>query len=202
MSNSALPVVLICCSVLRAEMMSLHRTHWPNHTLRFLDSLLHMHPQRLWTELVSLVEENLNEGRGLVLVYGDCCARMTALESRPGLVRTVGHNCCELLLGRAAYRRLSHEGAFFLLPEWAHRWPEVMATELGLSHGNATDLMRDMHRKLLYLDTGVVPVPTSALQACGEYCGLPWVVQPVTLEILRATIDEALLRLNAAGGPV
>lgn len=194
-------IVMICCSVFRAEVESLWQTHWPNLALRFQDSMLHMKPERLALQLDSLVEEELNQGHRVVLVYGDCCARMAALEARLGVVRTRGQNCCELLLGHDEYRGLSHEGAFFLLPEWTRRWQDVFATELGLSHENAASLMRDMHRRLVYLDTGVVPVPDDALRACAEYCGLPWEVRPASLDTLRATVQEALLRLDAAGGP-
>ena len=108
--------VMICCSVLQTEVESLCKAHWPGHRLRFLPSMMHMHPERLGSSLESILDSELKKGHVVVLIYGDCCARMTALEALPGVARTRGKNCCELLLGPEEYRRLLHEGAFFCSP--------------------------------------------------------------------------------------
>lgn len=65
----------------------------------------------------------------------------------------------------------------------------IFTAKMGLDHDNAVGLMRDMHRKLVYLDTGKAPVPEGALKACSEYCGLPF-------EVLCAGIEEAMTRLK------
>jgi hypothetical protein len=202
MTDDAPPsTAMICCSVFQVEVTALARNYWPNFTLRFPSSMLHMKPEQLASRLDSLVEAELKLGHRVVLIYGDCCVRMAAFGARPGVVRTGGNNCCELLLGHDEYRRLSHEGAFFLFPEWTHRWQEVFATALGLNRENATSLMQDLHRKLIYLDCGIVPVPESALRACAKYCGLPWEVREVSLESLHAAIHDALLRVKTKEGP-
>jgi hypothetical protein len=164
--------------------------------------MMHMHPERLASPLQSILDGELKQGHRVVLIYGDCCARMTALEAMPGVVRTRGKNCCELLLGSEEYRRLSHEGAFFLIPEWARRWKEIFAKELGLNRDNAASLMREMHRKLVYMDTGLTSTPETALKECGEYCGLPYEVRPVSLGLLHAAIEDALHRCKTTGTPI
>ncbi len=163
--------------------------------------MMHMHPERLASSLQSVLDGELKQEHGVVLIYGDCCPRMTALEAMPGVVRTRGKNCCELLLGSEEYRRLSHEGVFFLIPEWAQRWKEIFTKELGLNRDNAASLMQEMHRKLTYLDTGLAPVPENALKECAAYCGLPYEVRPVSLERLGAAVEEALLRCKTTGAP-
>ncbi len=194
-------VVLICCSVLQAEVESLREAHWPDHKLIFLPSMMHMHPEQLASSLESALDAELKQGYGVVLIYGDCCARMAELEARPGVVRTGGKNCYELLLGPGEYRRLSHEGAFFLIAEWACRWKDIFTKELGLNRANATSLMREMHRKLLYLDTGLAPVPGKELRECAEYCGLPYEVLQVSLGHLRSAIEKALFTSKTIGFP-
>lgn len=195
MNSILLPeTVMICCSVLRAEVESLCKAHCPERRLIFLPSMMHMHPERLALSLQSLLDAELKQGHSVVLIYGDCCALMMAFEALPGVARTKGKNCCELLLGPEEYRRLSHEGVFFLLPEWARRWKEIFVKELCLNRDNATSLMRDMHSRLMYLDTGLAPAPVTALKECAAYCGLPYEVRPVSLERLRLAIEEALLR--------
>ena len=186
--------VMICCSALKREVESLCRTHWRCHRLVFSPSLLHMHPERMAASLESVLETELGRSRGVVMIYGDCCARMTALEALPMVARTKGKNCFELLLGHDEYHRLSHEGAFFIVPEWGGHWKEVFFKGLGLNSENVVGLMRKMHNKLIYLDTGLVQRPEKDLCECAEFLRLPYESLSVSLEHLRATVEEALLR--------
>jgi hypothetical protein len=185
------PVVL-CCAVFTAEVQALQQANWPGLTICYQSSMLHMQPEKLARHLGGLIDEELQHGNKVVLIYGDCCMDMATLTAQPGVVRTRGHNCCDLLLGSGEYRRLSHTGAFFLFPEWARRWRHIFSVELGLNRMNATDLMGEMHRKLVYLDTGLFPVPETELRECANYCGLPWESLPVSLEPLRLAIQGAL----------
>ncbi len=59
----------------------------------------------------------------------------------------------------------------------------------------ATSFMQEMHHRRVYLDTGIMPVPKREMRECAEYCGLPYEVRPISLENLRGSIEEALLRL-------
>jgi hypothetical protein len=190
---------LVCCGALGAEVESLRRKHWPLLPMRLLQSMLHMEPACLGAKLETLVNRQLEGGTKVGLIYGDCCERVSALECREGVARTRCLNCAELLLGRDEYRRLSRAGAFFMLPEWTRRWREVFAVRLGLSEENAAGLMGDLHTRMLYLDTGVTPVPVEAITACARYCGLPWEVLPVSLDCLRAAVGDAMARLGLAG---
>ena len=192
-------ITFVSCSVLQAELVSLQRRHWHEAKLRFLCSMLHMHPERLGIQLSDAVAEEMEQGQRILLVYGDCSALATNLEALPGVARTRGHNCCELLLGQDVYQRLGHAGAFFLIAEWVKRWREIFTIELGLNKEIARDLMQDMHRSLIYLDTGLAPVPVDELRECEEYCGLSCVVRPVTLDHLQLAIQEAIERLTAPG---
>jgi hypothetical protein len=190
---------IICCSVLQAEVEFLREAHWRDRKLIFLPSMMHMHPELLASSLESVLEDELKQGYAVVLAFGDCCAQMTTLEALPGVVRTRGKNCYEVLLGPGEYRRLLHEGAFFLMPEWVQRWKEIFTRELGLNRKNATSLMRDMHRKLVYLDTGLTPVPVRKLHECADYCGLPYEVLRIPLTHLSSAIEQALFECRIKG---
>lgn len=191
--------MLLSCSVLAREVESLRQRFWPQVPMRALNSMLHMRPESLALRLRDALESERANGLQVVLIYGDCCAQMGELEGWAGVVRTAGKNCVELLLGSEGYRALQREGAFVLLPEWAHRWREVFALELGLTQETAATLMKDMHQKLVYLDTGVQPAPEEALADCGAYCGLRWEVRPLSLETLQGKIQEAVGRLRTVG---
>jgi hypothetical protein len=184
------------CAVLKAELQALREQHWPDLHMDFLSSMLHMWPDKLGRKLDDKVKEQCLQQQKTLLVYGDCCTEMTDFTQRPGVARVRGNNCCDLLLGRKIYRKLSHDGIFFLLPEWARRWRHIFSIELGLDENNAAALMGDMHTKLLYLDTGILPVPVQDLKECSAYCQLPWEVMTVSLEPLRQAIQNALDDLN------
>ena len=171
----------ICCGVLRAEIEELHRKGAINGDLYFLDSMLHMDPSRLETVL----KEKLTKTKDItVLVYGDCCPEMTQLADRPGIGRVEAVNCYQMLLGQERYREMMRKEAFMLLPEWAHRWKEVIQWELELSETVARDLFKEHRRELVYLDTGLTPIPEKEIKECSAYTGLPWRTVPVALDHL------------------
>lgn len=194
---TSIPPLCLACSILRHEVEAMKESLGGELEVRYLGSMLHMAPELLDRQLTGLLEAEQGMEREVVLVYGDCCPRMLDLQDRPRTARTQGINCCELLLGRDRYRKLRAEGAFFLMPEWALRWRRIFEEELGLGPSNARSLMGEMHTRLVYLDTGLVPVPREALEEASAYTGLPWSILPVDLEPLRRQLREALQRAGA-----
>lgn len=180
----------IACGVVRAEMEELRRRGKIGGRFIFLDSMLHMAPERLEAALTGELARASREAR-VVLVYGDCCARMLDLAKAYGAGRVDAVNCAQLLLGRDRYREVMREQAFLLLPEWAARWREVVRDEMGLSEPVARDLMREHRRVLAYLDTGVSEVPRGIMEACAAYTGLPWRVETVGLDHLLSGLLDA-----------
>jgi len=183
--------IWLSCGVLQAELEQLHRDGRIRGELRFLDSMLHMNPERLQAALEAEVAKHVSEGSRVVLVYGDCCNRMTDLIRRFGVSRVNAVNCAQMLAGRRRYRELMKNQAFMLLPEWAPRWKEIMQGELGLSPEVARDLMRENRRELVYLDTAVAPAPREAIEECASYTGLPLRVEKVSLDHLLALLLQA-----------
>ena len=185
------PTVWVSCGVLRAELEELVRRGAIHGELRFLDSMLHMDPQRLQDMLERALEQPGPEGGRLVLVYGDCCSTMLDLVRRHRVGRVGAINCAQMLVGRQRYRELMREQAFMLLPEWAVRWKEILEVELGLTPEIARDFMGETRGVLVYLDTGLAPVPAAALADCAAYTGLPCRVESVGLDHLLALLLEA-----------
>ncbi|MDD2540444.1 MAG: DUF1638 domain-containing protein [Desulfuromonadaceae bacterium] len=192
--------VWLSCGVVRAEMEELRRRGLINGELLFLDSMLHMDPPRLEATLTAVLEQNTGMPGCLVLVYGDCSARMLDLVHRFRVGRVNVINCAQLLLGRDRYRQLMLEEAFMVLPEWAQRWEHIMKSELGLTKAVAHDLMGDNRGVLVYLDSGLVPVPEQYLVEFSAYSGLPWRVETVTLDCMLATLLEAQVVAKAWAG--
>ena len=174
MSETTPGPVCLSCSVFQREIEALRASGRIDMPVRFLGSMLHMAPDRLQVRVEAAMDEERARGGLPILAYGDCCPRMVDLDSQAGVARTRGLNCCEVILGRERYRSLRKEGVFFVMPEWALRWREVFQSELGLSGEVASSFMRDMHTRLLYVDTGLMPVPETHLAELSAFTGLPW----------------------------
>jgi hypothetical protein len=182
--------IWLSCGVLRAELEALHERGQIHGKLLTLDSMLHMVPQKLQATLEAELQQH-GSGNRIVLVYGDCCGKMLDIARKYQVGRVAAINCAQMLVGPARYRELMNRQAFLLLPEWAPRWKEAMQTELGLSPEVARELMRDNRGELVYLDTGLVPVPKSDLDACAVYAGLTCRIEPVGLEHLLSLLLKA-----------
>jgi hypothetical protein len=159
--------------------------------LLFLDSMLHMDPPLLEATLTAALAARSGQTGTLVLVYGDCAAHMLDLVRRFRVGRVSVINCAQLLLGRERYRQLMREEAFLVLPEWARRWEHIMKSELGLNEEVARGLMGENRGVLVYLDSGLVPVPEQHLAAFSAYSGLPWRVEKVSLDDMLAALLAA-----------
>lgn len=186
--------ICISCSIFRSELQTLQKRGDLDIPVRFLPSMLHLDPQKLERRLSDLLEETRKSARQVLLLYGDCHPAMHDQEILPGVARIKGLNCPEILLGKDDYRNLLKEGVFFLMPEWTVRWREIFEDELGLIGDVARDLMGEMHTRLLYLDTGIMPIPEKHLRAISEYTGLSWDVIAVGgdhfLEAILSTLEE------------
>ncbi len=199
MSASIENVTVISCSVFQSELEVLRDRHWPGLRMRYIRSHLHVRPVKLSECVEAMVDEELALGRHVLLVYGDCFWRMLEIMSKHRVQRIDTINCCQQMLGRCDYRALAHDGAFFLLPEWASNWREVFTVDLGLDRSTAHEVMSDMHTRLVFLDTGVRPVPVEDLEACSEFCGLPWSVVQVPLNTLHDALQSSLTTLLSIG---
>ena len=196
MTHADAPLVCIACSIFKREVEQLRQEGVWDVPCRFLGSMLHLEPSRLEERLEASLAEARSRGSRVVLAYGDCCARMEDLGGAPEVTRTQGLNCCEILLGREAYRAMRKEGAFFLLPEWAVNWKVIFRNALGLEGINARTFMQEMHTRLVYLDTGLVPVPRAELDEMAAYSGLPVVVLPTPLDHLEVGLKAAVAKAS------
>lgn len=183
--------IWLSCGVVRGEMEELRRRGLIDGKMIFLDSMLHMDPPKLEARLAETLEQEKGYSGCLVLVYGDCSARMLDLVRRFYVGRVAVINCAQLLVGRERYRQLMREEAFLVLPEWSRRWKHIMKNELGLNRAIAHDLMGENRGVLVYLDTGLIPVPEQQLQEFSAYTGLPWRVEAVSLDNMLASLLAA-----------
>ncbi|MBF0482965.1 MAG: DUF1638 domain-containing protein [Desulfovibrionaceae bacterium] len=194
MNTPAGETLLVSCGIFREELARLGPAAMGHARPVFLDSMMHMRPGKLDERLQGLAKD---EDRRLLLVYGDCCPHMGELAGRPNIRKVRGVNCCDIILGHDAYRQLRREGVFFFMPEWTKRWEEVFRIELGLKDQSlAREFMHEMHKRLMYLDTGLVEAPHKTLADIGLFFDMPVEIQPVGLEQLETGVLDGLRRLE------
>jgi len=167
--------------------------------VQYLGSALHMDPPRLRNRLDERISRVLRDGDSVLLLYGDCHPYMVDQEAAEHVARVRGINCPEILLGKALYRKLRADGAFFLFREWTERWQELLLHLDGLNEYDSREILRQRHNKFMYLDTGIRPVPEEALAACADHFGLPYSVFPVALDRLRDNVADAARRIGQQG---
>ncbi len=191
MGKASQGTVCIACTVFRGALEMLREQGEFDLPVRYLDSLLHMRPKELARRLETRIERERDRGKQVLLLYGDCDPYMIDRVGKLGVRRPEGVNCFELLLGPDRFRKLRREGAFFVLPDWAHRWRKVVRAGIGDHRESIRCLMIDMHSKLVYLDLGSIPVPEEDMQAFSDFVELPWEVVSVSTAHLKAAIATA-----------
>lgn len=184
-------IPLIACGIFRREVEALPPELIDRFSPEYLDSMLHMRPLELDAALQATLPA---EGSGAaVILFGDCCPFMRDMAGGPGRARTEGVNCCEIMLGHERYKVLRREGSFFFMPEWTERWEEVFKFELGFNDKVlARGFMKDTMKKLVYVDTGLHPVPFDTLAAIESFFELPMSVELTGLGQLELTLRAAL----------
>lgn len=195
--NKASKIVCISCSIFRSELEELTQRGDIDFKVRYLNSMLHMQPEKLHHELDLIIHDQLQEGNRVLLLYGACHAFMNQQENIAGVYRVKGANCCQILLGRATYRDLCEQRAFMLLPEWMTHWEKIFQSELGLDRHLAKDFMPTMLSKLIYIDTGSSPISMAHLNAISDYSGLSFEILKTDINHLLSAIRETLARMTA-----
>ncbi len=181
----------ISCSIFKDILEEVMKKNNLNIELNYVSSMLHMYPEKLEISLNKKLEK-IKEDEKTLLLFGDCHPHMHEMEIENQIVRMPGINCIEMLLEKKEYRKLRKEGAFFLLPEWIHRWREVFMEELGLSEEVAKGFFKDCHTKLVYIDTKVNEIPLQIINDISEFTGLPYEILEIDYEVISDRIKDLI----------
>ncbi|MCP4113315.1 MAG: DUF1638 domain-containing protein [Desulfobacteraceae bacterium] len=186
----------ISCGIFRKELKILLAEKKLDLKVSYLNSMLHMETEKL-ERLIGRVVDSVNrKNERAVILYGDCCPNMHEICSGNDFIRVDGINCCQIVLGRKRFRELISAGAFFLMPEWLAHWREIFQETFGFDPDSAKDFMRHYHKMLVYIDTGIEPLPADVLEELADFCGLSFYIENVTFEHLWNGLTEVLEKLN------
>jgi hypothetical protein len=185
-------LVIIACSIFKFELEHLKSMGKLDVPVVYLNSMLHIYPKELQILLDAKIEEHKNFT--ILLVFGDCHARMVDYEKNSNILRTPGINCCEIILGTEKYKKLRSAGAFILMPEWAERWKEAFVDYMGFKTSkNAKSFMNEMHKKIIYVDTGLQVKNSSLFEEISEYLGLPIEIYNSSVDNLEKVLGQLIL---------
>jgi hypothetical protein len=182
---------IIACSIFKKEIECLIKKGSIKGLFNFVSSDLHMDPQKLEVTLESLIKP------GCLLCYGDCHSSIVNQLELNLINKVYGLNCIEIFLGRETYRKLRTEKAFFLLPEWTMKWEHIFKEMLGFSDANVASMfMNEMHKKIIYLNTGVTEIPYQTLDDIAKHFSIPLEILDIDLVHLENAINDGLKHLK------
>ena len=191
-------LIIISCSIFRYELESLQQKGKINVPVIYLNSMLHLYPEKLHLLLDAKIEQYKNSR--IILLYGDCHPHMDTYEKNPNIRRTPGINCCEIILGNERYRKIRDEGAFILLPEWADRWKEAFVDYMGFKTSREIrPFMSEMHQKLVYLDTGLHKKDKVLFDEMSDFLGLSFEVCNCSIDELENVIERLIIESTTSG---
>ena len=193
--NTCKKNICLACSIFKMELEKILAEGQLDLNVQYFNSMLHMEPEKLKIKLDEEVKRHQNSSNNILLLYGECHNHMDKYNN-DNIKRVSGSNCIEILLGKKRFKELHKDGAFFFIYEWAKRWREIFENELDLKGQIAKDFMRDMHKYLLYIDTGFHDIPTDIMCEASEYLGLPWKTIKVDTAQLRNSILTVLESLS------
>lgn len=187
---------LLSCAVFRAALNQLIGSGQLNIPIIYMDSMLHMNPEKLYLKMTDRIEKMWEEYDAILLLYGDCHPFINDDYDEKNVKRVEGCNCFEILLGRELYREMRHKGAFFAMDEWVPRWEEIFIKEMGLTEKNAPIFMREIHSKIVYLELGLKKDLSKDIQNLSQFTGLQVQTLAITTNKLLESIQNALERIS------
>jgi len=190
------PLLLLGCGIFAKEIAILiEKNHWPVETC-FLDSALHNYLDRLGRGLTGSLAKR--RGREIVVFYGCCHPLIDRMVAEAGSIRVAGQNCVEMLLGRERFDHELEEGAFFLLEEWAIRWPTITRDLYGKNPAVLREIFGADRSYMLAVRTPCSGEFTKEAETAATMVGLPLHWIDIGLDHLETVLADAIRRKREA----
>lgn len=193
---STKPFEIIACSVFRYELEKISESLPIPFPINYFNSYLHLYPTDLLKELNDKINSILKEHKSVLLICGECHPFMKEMLNNSEVRKIPGCNCVEIFIGKSLRKKLLKEGTFFLLPEWTMRWREIFSELLELPQEQIVNLFQEQHKKFVYLNTGVMPVPIKELEECASFFNLSYEIINISLELMVNAMKLEIANMN------
>ena len=153
-----------------------------------------------WPGLGDTVAACAKKGCSIGLFGGYCLtgiARQLGLDGTCRLYRE--SQCCDWVADKTVLDRLLQDGALLVLPGWLKDWEEHVEIRWPSDRKGALAYFRDAARKIVLLDTGVVPGIDRELRSFARFLRMPFETHPAGLGHFRLALARIVLdwRLEA-----
>jgi len=147
----------------------------------------------------SKVLQRLMRECDLIVTVCLCCCEGAIIQpgDRDRIVQIMLQTQGEAFLGAEATQHALDEGAFITHPGWLRQWKSIIEEEWGFDRDTAREFFAQSSKKILLIDTGLVPILPEEIDAMGSYLDLPVERQFTGVSHLEALLDHALTTLEA-----
>ena len=190
-------VTCISCSVFRREIEALKSKGIIQCRTRYLPMWKRDRRHDPGRAAERLVREEREANRKVLLLCGGCHAGAVHTEDDDGVYRVPVRDCFELLVGTDRYRCHEEQHITYLLPEWVDEWslsvrngpgdPDAPIRGVPTSRGA---------ERIVYLNTGLIPIPGEQINHIAIRTGLPVEVMDVSLDRIFRAIMQGMRALH------
>jgi hypothetical protein len=174
--------VFVSCGIFREELALLAREGRFAGDVTFLDAALHVNFDTLKARLEAALGQARAAGAEPKVLYGHCHPDMTEILERFGATKLAAGNCLEALLGADEIARLNAEAtSFFLSAGWVENWERMFAVGRADFDFDVAEMFAG-YRRILVLDTGIIPLDEEKIRRFSAVTGLPVERKAITLD--------------------
>lgn len=174
--------VFISCGIFQEELKHLAEKGLFDGNIIFLDAALHVNFDKLKAQLQHALDQAKETGAELRVIYGHCHPDIMDILDRYRAKKLAAGNCLEAMIGPDEMRRLNAEAkSFFLSVGWVNNWEKMF--EMGKEDFNFDfKSMFEHYKRIVVLDTGIIPVDEEKIQKFSAFTGLPVERKAITLD--------------------
>ena len=143
--------------------------------------------------LNALVESFRKKNAQVFILGGTCLTGPAKPEGGPFAdLRYDVDQCFPLFIGRTAVEELITAGSYLVTSGWVRHWRSALR-EWGFDQAQARAFFAETMKRIVLLQTGSNPAAEKEGRAFAEYIGLPLIVQPAGLDLLRLHLRNTVL---------
>lgn len=178
---------LICCGILKNELSYIFKNN--DVKVTFIEAALHVDYEKM-AESLTQAAEAVGGNSNVFVIGNECHPKMDRLIADKGKV-VQARNCIEMLLGEKMAQFDAEARTFYLTPGLLENWKKVFIEGLKWDSVEAR-LKFGYYERILFLDTGVVPIDDEKILEFFEFTQVPIEITQVSLEHLKTVLADTM----------
>lgn len=184
---------LITCPIFARELAAVLPAIAAEPTVRFMDYRVHNSAKAMEEELARCIETAGAEGAAISFLVGQECQALQPLShiaDNCGGSLPQGHNCIEIILGRAKARELQDDRTTVMTPAWI----DMINSSIVDGYWTVEDARINLGRydRIILLDSGLVVLDDDMIMEFFELTQVPIEIVPVRLDHFAQVVSSLL----------